>query len=168
LRHDNADRRLTRLGHAAGLVSSDRLRRLDSKEQSIGIAMRALDTARIENVNGIKYLKRSDVGWAEISALVTELRSCSSDVADQVLWDVKYEGYVARQEVQVERQRRLSEKRIPNNFDYQRITGLRIEAKQKLTKVRPASLDQASRISGITPADLALVLAHIENPRAKE
>jgi tRNA uridine 5-carboxymethylaminomethyl modification enzyme len=116
-------------------------------------------------VTGIKYLKRSDVGWPEICALVPELQLCSADVADQVLWDVKYEGYVARQEVQVERQRRLSEKRIPDRFDYERIVGLRIEAKQKLTKVRPASLDQASRISGITPSDLALVLAHIENPR---
>ncbi len=165
LRQDNADRRLTRLGHDYGLVSGDRLGRLDVKEQSISAALAALDAARIDMVKGSKYLKRSDVAWPEISALVPALRECSPEVADQVLWDVKYEGYVARQEVQVERQRRLSEKRIPMTFDYERITGLRIEAKQKLTRVKPASLDQASRISGITPADLALVLAHIEHPR---
>ncbi len=165
LRQDNADRRLTRIGQACGLVSSNRIDRLDLKELAIDTAIANLESARIDHVTGTKYLKRSDVGWPEISALVPELRACSPEVADQVLWDVKYEGYVARQEVQVQRQRRLSEKRIPERFDYERITGLRTEAKQKLTKVRPASLDQASRISGITPADLALVLAHIENPR---
>lgn len=165
LRQDNADRRLTRLGQQSGLVQTERIEKLDEKERSIQSAMEHLQSARIDGVNGIKYLKRSEVAWPEICQLIPELRSSTADVADQVLWDVKYEGYVARQEVQVERQRRLSEKRIPTTFDYERITGLRIEAKQKLTKVRPASLDQASRISGITPADLALVLAHIENPR---
>jgi len=75
---------------------------------------------------------------------------------------VKYAGYVERQEQQVQRQQRLSEKRIPDAFDYARITHLRTEAREKLTKIRPLSLAQAGRISGITPADLALVLAHLE------
>jgi tRNA uridine 5-carboxymethylaminomethyl modification enzyme len=165
LRQDNADRRLTRLGHQLGFVPTERLNQLEQKEQAISSALQDLDAARIEGVTGTKYLKRSEVAWPEISSLVPSLQQCSPEVADQVLWDVKYEGYIARQEVQIERQRRLSEKRIPPTFNYERITGLRIEAKQKLTRVKPASLDQASRISGITPADLALVLAHIENPR---
>ncbi len=165
LRQDNADRRLTRIGHELGLVQPHRIQRLEGKELAIANAMQALEKARIDGVSGTKFLKRSDVDWDVISHHVPDLAQYSREVADQVLWDVKYEGYVARQEVQVERQRRLSEKHIPINFDYDRITGLRIEARQKLSKVRPASLDQASRISGITPADLALVLAYIENPR---
>jgi tRNA uridine 5-carboxymethylaminomethyl modification enzyme len=76
--------------------------------------------------------------------------------------DIKYSGYVERQETQVAKQMRLAEKRIPENFDYARIRHLRAEAREKLTRVRPLSLAQASRISGITPADVALVLAHLE------
>lgn len=162
LRHDNADRRLTPLGTQAGLVSAERAERLAEKERAIAAAIDALEKARIEEVSGIKYLRRSEVGWPEISALVPELRACSEEVATQVLHDVKYAGYVARQQQQVDRQRRLADKRIPASFDYEAIAGLRIEAKQKFSRIRPASLDQATRISGITPADVALVLAHIQ------
>lgn len=163
LRHDNADRRLTPLGVQTGLVSAERAQRLAEKERAIVAAIEALENARIEELNGIKYLRRSEIGWPEISALVPALRSCSDEVATQVLHDVKYAGYVARQQQQVDRQRRLSDKRIPAAFDYESISGLRIEAKQKFSKIRPASLDQATRISGITPADVALVLAHIQS-----
>lgn len=89
-------------------------------------------------------------------------RSYSSEIADQVLWDIRYEGYINRQQLQVARQQRMSEKRIPLSFDYLAIRGLRPnEAKQKFSKIRPVNLDQASRIRGITPADIALVLAHL-------
>jgi tRNA uridine 5-carboxymethylaminomethyl modification enzyme len=80
-----------------------------------------------------------------------------------VIYDVKYAGYVARQSLEVDRQRRLSEKRIPATFDYLSIRQLRTEAREKLQKIRPTSLAQASRISGITPADIALVLAYIKD-----
>ena len=76
---------------------------------------------------------------------------------------MKYSGYVARQEQQIQRQRRLAEKRIPDYFDYSRVSHLRHEAREKLTQIRPVSLAQAGRISGITPADLALLLVHIES-----
>ena len=81
----------------------------------------------------------------------------------EIKYDTKYAGYVTRQQQQVDRQRRLAEKRIPANFDFERIVQLRNEAREKLTRIRPVSIAQASRISGITPADVALVLAHLEH-----
>jgi tRNA uridine 5-carboxymethylaminomethyl modification enzyme len=90
------------------------------------------------------------------------LATISSATAEQIAFDVKYAGYVARQEVQVARQQRLAEKAIPQSVDYARIAQMRTEAKEKLARIRPVTLAQASRISGITPADVALLLAHIE------
>jgi tRNA uridine 5-carboxymethylaminomethyl modification enzyme len=89
------------------------------------------------------------------------LAKVPEDVADQVVYDIKYAGYVARQEVEVARQHRLAEKRIPSSFDFARVPNLRHEAREKLCRVRPESLAQAGRISGITPADLALLLVHL-------
>lgn len=163
LRQDNADRRLTRQGAEVGLVDENRLGLLATKENGIAKAMELLGQMRIEDVPGIKYLRRSEVEWDEMCERQPELRQFRSEVVQQVIWDVRYEGYISRQHLQVERQQRMSKKSIPDNFDYNGITGLRIEAQQKLSKVRPVNLDQASRISGITPADLALVLAHVEN-----
>ncbi len=168
LRQDNADRRLTKIGAAVGLVPGERLARLEAKEAAIAHALEILEAARIEEVNGIKFLKRSEIGWPEISELIPALKQFTEDVAFQVLHDVKYEGYVARQQQQVDRQKRLADKLIPSSFDYDTITGLRIEAKQKFNKIRPASLDQATRISGITPADVALVLAYLQNDKRKK
>ena len=167
LRQDNADRRLTPLGARLGLVSSQRAERLVAKEAAIAAAIDVLERARIEEVSGTKYLRRSEIGWPEISAILPELQATSEEVATQVLHDVKYAGYVARQQQQVDRQRRLADKLIPPSFNYDAINGLRIEAKQKFTKIRPASLDQATRISGITPSDVALILAHLQSKGAK-
>ena len=84
------------------------------------------------------------------------------EVRKQVIYDVKYSGYVARQQQTIDKHQRLATKRIPDHFDYGRLTHLRQEAKEKLARFRPASLDQAQRISGITPADIALVMLHLE------
>ena len=84
------------------------------------------------------------------------------EVRKQVIYDVKYSGYVARQQQTIDKHNRLASKKIPDHFDYERLTHLRREAKEKLTRFRPASLDQAQRISGITPADIALVMLHLE------
>jgi tRNA uridine 5-carboxymethylaminomethyl modification enzyme len=86
-------------------------------------------------------------------------------VAFQVTWDAKYSGYLARQQADVERQQRLADKRIPGNFDFAAIPHLRTEAREKLTRVQPQSVAQAGRISGITPADLAMVIVHLEGRR---
>ncbi|MCR9291269.1 MAG: tRNA uridine-5-carboxymethylaminomethyl(34) synthesis enzyme MnmG [bacterium] len=167
LRQDNADRRLTRLGYEIGLVDSARMERLATKEEAIAVAKQHLDAGRVGEIPATKYLRRSEVTWEEICQHVPQLMGLSAEIRDQVLWDIRYEGYIGRQEQQVDRQKRLSHKRIPAAFPYSSIVGLRNEAKQKLDRIRPANLDQASRISGITPADLALVLAHLESGTRK-
>lgn len=162
LRQDNADRRLTSLGYEIGLVDQARMDRLTRKEQEIQQAMNLLEALRVESVSGVKYLKRAEVTWDEMCQRQPQLGSFDAETVDQVVWDVRYEGYINRQHQQIERQQRMATKRIPLEFDYEAIRGLRTEAKQKLLKIRPANLDQASRISGITPADIALLLAHVE------
>jgi tRNA uridine 5-carboxymethylaminomethyl modification enzyme len=162
LRQDNADRRLTPRGFQAGSVSRERWERLAGKEAEIQRAMEVLSATWSDGFTLEKLLRRPETEWSEVVARAPQLASISAEAARQVMTDVKYSGYVSRQEQQVVRQQRLSEKRIPASFDYGRIRHLRAEAREKLVRIRPMSLAQASRISGITPADLALVLAHLE------
>ncbi|HAC91426.1 MAG TPA: tRNA uridine-5-carboxymethylaminomethyl(34) synthesis enzyme MnmG [Planctomycetaceae bacterium] len=162
LRQDNADRRLTQLGSEIGLVDVARQQRLRDKEDQIQSVIDMLTEFRLDNVDGIKYLRRNEVTWQEMCQHLPALNLFTADIADQVVWDIRYEGYINRQQLQIERQQKMAVKRIPQGFDYESIRGLRTEARQKLLKIRPVNLDQASRISGITPADLALLLAHVE------
>ena len=164
LRQDNADRRLTKTGYDIGLVPEDRMQRMLRKQEAIDSTREFLRSSRVDETSAEKYLRRNDVTWEEICERFPNLSELTDEVRDQVVWDVRYEGYIQRQEAQVDRQRRMSSKRIPASFDYLKISGLRIEAQQKLSEIKPVNLDQASRISGITPADLALVLAHLEAP----
>jgi tRNA uridine 5-carboxymethylaminomethyl modification enzyme len=165
LRQDNADRRLTPLGYKLGLVNESRYRRFCNKLEQIELAKRAVAALRIGDITGDKYLKRNEVTWQSMLEMFPESLSCyPEEIGLQVEYDTKYAGYVARQHVQVERQQKMMDKKIPSDFDYTAIISLRNEAKQKFTRIRPLNLDQASRISGITPADVSLVLAYLENP----
>ena len=162
LRHDNADRRLTPLGREIGLVDDLRWDRFQTKLALLEQTHQLLASHRHDGTAAARLAKRPDVDWPHLSGLLAELRQIPSLVAEQVLYDLKYEGYVARQQLQVDRQRRLADKRIPRGFDFHSIRQLRAEAREKLARVQPESLAQATRISGITPADVALVLAHLQ------
>ncbi len=165
LRQDNADRRLTPIGYQLGLVDQTRYDRFCEKLERIDQAKRAVASLRIGDVTGDKYLKRNEVTWESLLEMFPEsLAAFPTEIGLQVEYDTKYAGYVARQHVQVERQMKMMDKKIPLDFDYTTIISLRNEAKQKFSRIRPLNLDQASRISGITPADISLLLAYLENP----
>ena len=138
---------------------------LHAKEQAITQVTNLLETTRHEGQLLTKWLRRPEFQWEQIVALLPELATTTEEVAQQVTYDVKYSGYIERQQVEVDRQRRMSKKKIPDSFDYATIPTLRNEAREKFVKIRPTTLAQAGRISGITPADLALVMAYLDHPR---
>ena len=162
LRQDNADRRLTALGRRVGLVDQPRWQRFEQKLAEIDRVMALLETARSSETTLLKFLRRPEANWADLAERLPELSAVSAEVARQIEYDAKYEGYIARQEQEVERNRRLADRRIPDSFDYASLTQLRSEAREKLLRVRPRSIAQASRISGITPTDVALLMIHLD------
>ena len=169
LRQDNADRRLTPLGATVGLVPLERHERLKKKLGEVERVAALLRSSRSEGKSLEEHLRRPEIGWEEMLALAggdarDSLASADPLAAEQALHDAKYAGYIARQQAEVERAARLADKRIPDAFDYGRITQMRVEARQQLERVRPTNLAQASRISGVTPADIALLTAFLHNP----
>jgi tRNA uridine 5-carboxymethylaminomethyl modification enzyme len=166
LRHDNADRRLTPLGRRVGLVNDDDWRRLDAKERGIAELLGYLRTHRHGQDTLEKWLRRTEVSWEQVVGMHPALQGVSSrqEVIDQVVLEMKYAGYIDRQTAQIERFQRMESKPIPATFDFLAVPQLRFEAKEKLSKIRPASLGQASRISGICPADLAVLMIYLKEP----
>jgi tRNA uridine 5-carboxymethylaminomethyl modification enzyme len=162
LRHDNADRRLTPLGRRVGLVVDDAWQRLQGKEKAIADLSEYLRTHRHGQETLERWLRRPDVDWAKLCEMQPALKQWDHQGAiQQVVLETKYAGYIDRQAAQVERFQRLESKRIPAHFDFAAVPQLRAEAREKLQRIRPTNLGQAGRISGISPADLAVLLLWI-------
>jgi len=182
LRHDNADLRLTPLGYEIGLISEERYRKfLDKKakveaeiarlkeirikpDESVQALLASRGSAPLQNtVDGVSMLRRPEISYADLEKLSPAPVELTEEMKEQVEIQIKYTGYIEKQLQQVERLGKMEKKRIPDDIDYSVIHGLATEAKQKLDKVRPLSIGQASRISGVTPADLSILLVHLEH-----
>jgi tRNA uridine 5-carboxymethylaminomethyl modification enzyme len=161
LRHDNADRRLMPLGRRVGLVTDEAWQRLQRKEEGIAALTALLRQHKHEGNTLEKWLRRPETLWEHVQTWCPELAGYAADLVEQVVLEAKYSGYIEREAAAIERFQRLEAKTIPAHFDYTAVPQLRAEAKENLSRVRPANLGQASRISGITPADLAVVLIYL-------
>jgi tRNA uridine 5-carboxymethylaminomethyl modification enzyme len=164
LRSDNADRRLMRHGHRLGLISDAQMRRLERKEAKIHEALAYLRRTRSGGATLEEILRRPETNFAEIEGKNDGLRRMrlAKDVKEQVEIEVKYAGYIERQREQIERLKGLEDARLPSNIDYCAVHNLRAEAREKLSQIRPVSLGQASRMSGVRPADVSVLMVHLK------
>jgi tRNA uridine 5-carboxymethylaminomethyl modification enzyme len=164
LRHDNADLRLTELGRRIGLVDDRRWQRFETRRERIESLGTTLEQTRVGGDTLHQILRRPETTWAELVALYPPLATMSDDTGSvaQVTIAAKYGGYIMRQADQVERFRRLEHKPLPANLDYEAVPQLRAEAREKLRQVRPRSLGQAGRVSGVNPADIATLLVYLK------
>lgn len=165
LRQDNADLRLYRKAREAGLISEADFQRAAEKEKLIGDTKRKLLRTHTGQNSWAQVLRRPEVGFKD---LPEEFQQLPAAVKEQVEIDVKYEGYVARQNEEIARFKKLESKQIPRTFDYAGVKGLRKEAIQKLAQIAPLTLGQASRISGITPSDISLVSVYLKRGDQKD
>jgi tRNA uridine 5-carboxymethylaminomethyl modification enzyme len=160
LRHDNADLRLCATAEKAGLISPEFRAASLAKQERIEALRHRLETTHTAEGSLAKWLRRPEASWMEFDA---GLRSeHEAGIWEQVEIDIKYEGYIRRQGEMVEKTRRADEKKLPEEIDYLQISGLKREAQLKLQRIRPRTLGQAGRISGITPADVSLLAVWLE------
>ncbi len=181
LRHDNADLRLTPIGYEIGLISQTRYERFQDKVKKVEEEIERLKTTKVKptpevqqmltslgsavlnnSVDMLSLLRRPEVTYEHLHALSPAPYELTEDMKEQVEIQVKYSGYIEKQLAHVERLRKMEKKRIPEDIIYEEVHGLATEAKQKLAKIRPISIGQASRISGVTPADISILLVYLE------
>ncbi|QDT67003.1 tRNA uridine-5-carboxymethylaminomethyl(34) synthesis enzyme MnmG [Calycomorphotria hydatis] len=163
LRQDNADRRLTRMAAKSGLISEDRFNRLEQHEAEIARGFACLQKERSKGKSLEEWLRQPEVTWDQLTEMSSELcgLELSPRAIEQLTIDTKYSGYIKRQQADIEKAKKTEHLRIPESFDYASVSQLRHEAREKLARVRPANLGQAGRVSGITPADLAVLMLHL-------
>lgn len=173
LRQDNADLRLTRIGCQAGLVDRGRHAAVEAKREAIAAEIERLGRTHFvppgerRGTSGAAFLRRPETTYGTVLSLGIGAGGLGREARDQVEIEVKYAGYIDMQAKEVDRVRRLEELRVPPDIDYAALTGLRFEAGQKLNKFRPATLGQASRVDGVTPADVAVLMVHMEKARKR-
>lgn len=164
LRHDNSDLRLTPRGRSIGLVDDERWNRFEQRLRGIESLVEHLESTRFDGQTLAHRLRRTDTRWEDLVELDPSLiaKSLDPSVREHVIVDAKYGGYIERQARQIDRFRSLEEKLIPEHFSYAMVPQLRVEARERLERVRPRSFGQAARISGISPADLATLLISLK------
>ena len=187
LRQDNADLRLTAIGHEIGLISDERYQKLNDKKRQIDEEIKRLQTATIGTTPQVQafleqhnstllksgmtleeLLKRPEICYNDLKEIDTKQPELPEAVTQQVEISIKYEGYIKRQLQQVEQFKKMENKLIPDTINYDEVHNLRTEAVQKLKAVHPHSVGQASRISGVSPSDISVLMIYMEQMRHKK